>query len=241
MTTISTTPEKALYALAKLVNEVVAANGQAGIVVVQAIVDWASQIVRTAAPAPQPQIVDPVVVHAGADGRPAVAAAEAYWMYSPSEESWSNGSKFVTREEAIAEGIGDLAQSGDLEPGGWFFTGITVPTTVEGLSESRNWGDDIDENINEWLYDNFGESAEEGLDATKEMTDELTSDVGKVVRAWLIKHNLTPKCWLMEKVQKHFVDACDCTTRTPEAKGNLTCSACKGSGLVLADDEQAAE
>lgn len=237
MTTISTTPEKAIYALAKLVNEVVAANGQAGIVVVQAIVDWASQIVRTAVPAPQPQIVDPVVVHAGADGRPAVAAAEAYWMYSPSEEEWSNGSKCVTREEAIAEGIGDLAQSGDLEPGGWFFTGITIPITVEGLSESRDWGDDIVENIDGWLCDNFGgESAEEGLDATKEMTDELHNDVEKVVRAWIIKHGLTPKCWLMEEVQKHFVDACGCTTGTPEAKGNPTCSACNGSGLVLAED-----
>lgn len=227
MTSPLVTPESAINALAIMVSDAVKEGCVPSEPVLQALGGWALAV-RGLAELDEPPTSAPV----------AAETHKPYWMYSDNEESWSSNVQCATREEAIAEAIQAFSQGdgGDLVPGGRFFTGITDPTTVESLSESRDWGEDIVENIDAWLYDNIGEPAEEGLDATKEMTDELHNDVEKVVRAWIIKHGLTPKCWLMEEVQKHFVDACDCTTRTPEAKGNPTCSACKGSGLVLAQD-----
>jgi hypothetical protein len=115
------------------------------------------------------------------------------FSYSHNEEHYTG--EFATRELAIAE-----ARAEGLSK---FWTGENRPPDVMfGID-----GQDVIEQICQ-LEDFYIEQAEDWPEASKEQVDELTEGLRKTFKAWMEKHNLTPKFWLVEDVQMHqFFDA----------------------------------
>lgn len=125
--------------------------------------------------------------------------APSGWTFSSNEEHWSNDTDFATREEAIAEAVGVLG----LAEGDRFWTGRAVPVEARELAEANDWGSMIAEQIDQHLYDNVGEVAEDGIEATTAQIKELHTAVALVIQGWLDKHLLTPSCYQLEEVKSH--------------------------------------
>jgi hypothetical protein len=117
----------------------------------------------------------------------------AKFSYSFNQENYHGD--FETREEAIAEAEAEAVHGGATR----FWTGEQVkPWQPEDIWEAYDWLEDVS------CQDEYSIDAAEGWDeSTKEQREELEAEVRKVMAAWLDRHDLRPKFWLIENVQEH--------------------------------------
>lgn len=108
------------------------------------------------------------------------------WSISTNEENYHG--QFDSKEDAISEGQTYCRR---------FWVGRCVPPTPpEELFTS--W------DVEEWLdnrlicHDDYsGEWAEDAIQETSEQREELAAEIRKVISAWLDKHNLRPKFFVI--------------------------------------------
>ena len=133
------------------------------------------------------------------------------------EEHWSTG-PYDTREEAIAAGPAEF----DLKPGQKLWTGADC-----GVVDTYGpYSDRVIEDAQERAFDENGDCAEMWLDGvTAEQHDELDKALDEVWEAWLDKHGLRPKWFLIDNIEEHVYDGSD-----------LHVFAFKSSDFVIARD-----
>ena len=113
------------------------------------------------------------------------------FSYSHDEENYHG--EFATREEALAEG----RASGRVDATVW--TGRSVPPTQpEEWWEAEDWLELVS------CQDSYSLDCADGWDeSTKEQRRELESLVRPIMAAWLDRHGLRPRFWLVEDVIEH--------------------------------------
>jgi hypothetical protein len=111
---------------------------------------------------------------------------EGKWTYSLSDEIFTSGEYFETKEQAIEGGKADLTWEGK------------CPTFYVGQVESVDFAlyvdpDGVLENIAQSVYDEVGEVAEDYLNhIDKQHLEALEEDLNKVVRQWMDKFGYNP-------------------------------------------------
>jgi hypothetical protein len=117
------------------------------------------------------------------------------FSYSFDEEHFHG--QFETREDAIAEAVSESAELGK-----WFQVGRCVPPT-----QPENWWSPSD-----WLehvscQDSYGgDYAEDWDESTAEQREELQREVRAVMAAWLDRHELRPRFYLVDQIQDYVVE-----------------------------------
>lgn len=150
------------------------------------------------------------------------AAPAGMWTWSHDEEVWSNEPQFATREEALAEAehiladdTSDTVESDDATVTIW--TGECRLPDVDQVTTAILG--DVDDRVNEWLYDNVGEFAADAFSVSKGDQAELEQLVGD----WLTRRKLMPECWVVERVQRHDVKVSPAKLPTTEVEATKRC------------------
>ena len=117
------------------------------------------------------------------------------WICGWSEDNWDGYDEFDTKEEAIGWGR-DEYQTYDVEG---FFVGVKKPYI---MSSNIIDAETVLERINDSIYDDIGEYAEDYLmDIEKEQKDKLGRALNKVFHLWIKKYNLEPTFFEVFKVE----------------------------------------
>lgn len=114
------------------------------------------------------------------------------WVHHETEEeTWVTHDEFETKEDAI--------KAGKEEYKGDFFVGKTKTVGVPVISSS----DDILEVIQERVYDQVGEVAEDylGAEVTRQQEKELEKEINYVILKWMKKYKHLPRFWTIENVE----------------------------------------
>ena len=100
------------------------------------------------------------------------------WSLSTDQEHYHG--TFGSRDEAIAEGRSYYKR---------FWVGQCVtPTQPEEIWDASNWLETV------WCHEDYqGDWAEGQVSPSKEQLHELSAQVTPVIAAWLDRHNLRPK------------------------------------------------
>lgn len=106
------------------------------------------------------------------------------WCYSWDGENYSNG-LFDSKEEALKDAKDSMTDAEEV------YIGIAVSPKLRWVSNEEQ----IIESMNENLYDDCGEYAEEGLEVTTEQEVDLGRMIDKAVEEWIDKHHIRPTCY----------------------------------------------
>jgi len=118
----------------------------------------------------------------------------------PESFSWSRDEEryhgeFATREAALEEAAAEYPEQEA------FWTGLIVRPNVKA------WLPDVDHQIEamqERAWEEAGEISETFMeDVTKDQRKELQAEMDAVMLAWMARHNLEPRFWLVEQVEEH--------------------------------------
>ena len=108
------------------------------------------------------------------------------YSYSHDEEHYHG--EFDSPEEALAESGEDAAFVGENRP----------PTPPEDFWRAEDWLEHVS------VQDDYSVYAADGWDeSTRKQRAELEGEVRKVLAAWLDRHDLRPKFWLVDNVKRY--------------------------------------
>lgn len=115
------------------------------------------------------------------------------WSVSGDSERFDGA--YSSKEEAIAEGR-------SMYPDRSFWIGRnSPPTQPEDLWEARDWLEHVS------VQDDYaGEWAEDWDDSNDEQIAELEAEVRKVMAAWLDRHDLRPRFFNIDQMERISVD-----------------------------------
>lgn len=123
---------------------------------------------------------------------------EGKWVYDTSNEFFTNGYFFDTKEEAIKEGEIDLTLNFKYDCPVFYVgqvLGVDLPISFDI--------DNILESIASSVCDEIGEVAEDYLnDVTNEHYEELENSIRDVVLKWMDKNNYNPEFYRVTKIEK---------------------------------------
>lgn len=121
----------------------------------------------------------------------AVPAAKPVYLVSDSDENFSSGGEFGTREDAIAEGRA-------LFGGAPFYTGLQAPPEYPTIDAAG-----LLERLAEQACDD-NEFAEEWLtNVTEEQERELEQALNQVFEAWMDRHGHRPRWFDVHDIERH--------------------------------------
>lgn len=110
------------------------------------------------------------------------------WAYSFDEENYSS-SVFASRAEVVAE-LQDcdravwIGQCKPVDPPELFFTSWSVEEWLKSVLEQDEYSI---------------EAAEGSLNATRDQTTELAEEIRPIISAWLDRHGLRPRFYLIDE------------------------------------------
>lgn len=138
------------------------------------------------------------------------------WSFNQSSDVWAHD-HFATKEEAIAAGREYYGGEG-------FEVGLGAEVHVSGLDAHS-----VLERVAERAYEDSGEVAEDFLGhVPKEAVAELDAELGRVLAAWLTKHDEWPAFSAIERIEKVPPHA------NPE--GDVMASSAERTPLLLVKD-----
>lgn len=115
------------------------------------------------------------------------------WVHHETEEeTWITHDEFETKEDAI--------KAGKQEYEGGFFVGKAKMVDTPVISGSC----DILEVIQERVYDQVGEVAEDylGAEVTREQEKELEKEINDAILKWMKKYNHLPQFWTIDNIEE---------------------------------------
>lgn len=118
--------------------------------------------------------------------------ADPRYSWSTDEERYYGD--FATVEEALEEADQEGREEGDAV----FVGEQRLPDQPEDFWRADDWLEHVSEQD-----DYCAEVSEDWEQSTKEQRSELESEVRKVLAAWLDKHSLRPKFWLITDARKY--------------------------------------
>lgn len=120
------------------------------------------------------------------DAPPSRSPPMTKYSYSHDDEHFHG--EYDTPEEAFAMSNEDSAYVGE----------NVAPTQPEDFWRAYDWLEHVS------CQDEYSMDAAEGWDdSTKEQLSELETEVRKVMAAWLDRHGLRPKFWIVENVKRY--------------------------------------
>ena len=116
-----------------------------------------------------------------------------YRLESDEQEAWTHGI-YKTKEEAIKEGIKEAKEFKSKQ----IYIGEAVQDTIPVIDV-----DTVIENIQDDMYDAYGEFADGYLDNVKsEQAIDLEKKLNAVLQEWLKNNNLEPNFYHIIEVEK---------------------------------------
>jgi hypothetical protein len=143
--------------------------------------------------------------------------AHGKWTCSTNEEHWSSGEYFDTREEALAYGMSAFAAEHGIRDGGNVWIGQVKEITPADLAGQGADAWRVIENLDEALFELVGDECDHELDVSKEAEADLDARLEAAIRDWMIAHDIKPKSWTLEHVERHVWKQCDVLRAVPHA------------------------
>jgi hypothetical protein len=140
---------------------------------------------------------------------------EGKWTCSTDEEHWNCDQEFDTKEEALAYAMSEHAPDMGVEDGQRIYVGQVETIKLDALADSACDADRAIDNMQEWLYENAGEGAEDSLKIiTKDAEADLDVRLTNTVLEWMKAYGIKPNYFLIGYVESHVWEQCKETDPT---------------------------
>lgn len=131
------------------------------------------------------------------------------WSCSTDEEVWDCYEQFDTAEQARQYAIDAHCDEQGQEFDTPFYVGRISTVKSAALAHGGVDATRILERMDEWLYDNVGEAAEDtGISATPAQIEQLQQLLEQVTTAWLETNKVAPTVCSFESVHEHRYERC---------------------------------